>query len=61
MRTSTKVKKLRLNSETLRQLDKPDLERAVGGVTNGTVCPYSGCLTSCNTCNTRNTCTTRYC
>jgi len=62
MRTSAKVKKLRLNSETLRQLDKPDLEQVVGGVaTNGTICPYSACLTSCNGCNTRNTCTTRYC
>ena len=61
MRTSAKVKKLRLSSETLRQLDKPDLEQVVGGVTNGTLCPYSACLTSCNGCNTRNTCTTRYC
>lgn len=62
MRTSAKVKKLRLNSETLRQLDKPDLEQVVGGVgTNTTNCLYSVCLTSCNTCNTRNTCTTRYC
>jgi hypothetical protein len=62
MRTSAKVKRLRLNSETLRQLDKSDLEQAVGGLaTNGTICPYSACLTSCNGCNTRNTCTTRYC
>ncbi len=57
-----KSKKLRLNSETLRQLDQPSLEQVVGGVaTNGTICPYSACLTSCNNCNTRNTCTTRYC
>jgi len=62
MRTSAKVKRLRLNSETLRQLDKPDLEQVVGGVpTNTTICLYSACLTSCNGCNTRNTCTTRYC
>ena len=62
MRTSARMKKLRLSSETLRQLDNPDLERVVGGVaTNGTICPYSACLTSCNGCNTRNTCTTRYC
>jgi hypothetical protein len=60
MRISTK--KLRLSSETLRNLDKPVLEQVVGGLpTNGTICPYSVCLTSCNTCNTRNTCTTRYC
>jgi hypothetical protein len=60
MRISTK--KLRLSSETLRHLDKPALEQVVGGLaTNGTICPYSACLTSCNGCNTRNTCTTRYC
>lgn len=58
----TTVKKLRLNSETLRHLDKPALEQVVGGAgTNGTLCPYSVCLTSCNGCNTRDTCTTRYC
>jgi hypothetical protein len=68
MRTSVLKKKLRLNSETLCLLDKPDLERVAGGATNGTqcgtngtLCNYSVCLTSCNTCNTRNTCTTRYC
>jgi hypothetical protein len=60
MRINTK--KLRLNSETLRYLDKPTLELVAGGLaTNGTICPNSVCLTSCNTCNTRNTCTTRYC
>jgi hypothetical protein len=57
-------KKLRLSSETLRQLDRPALEQVVGGMgtaTNGTECPYSRCLTSCNGCNTLNTCTSRYC
>jgi hypothetical protein len=60
MRKSATVKKLRLSSETLHQLDQPALEQVAGGATNGTVCPYSACLTSCG-CNTRNTCTTRYC
>jgi hypothetical protein len=58
---SAKVKKLRLTSETLRHLDNPALGQVVGGVTNGTNCPYTACLTSCNGCNTLNTCTTRYC
>ena len=62
MRTSAKMKKLRLNSETLHLLDNPVLGQVVGGIaTNGTICPNSVCLTSCNNCNTRNTCTTRFC
>lgn len=57
-----RTKRLHLNSETLLQLDRNDLRRVDGGApTNGTECPYSVCLTSCNGCNTRNTCTTRYC
>jgi len=59
-----RMKRLHLNSETLLQLDRQDLQQAGGAgthATNGTLCPYSVCLTSCNGCNTRNTCTTRYC
>ncbi len=47
--------KLTLNRETLRNLEQLDLAAVEGGAT------ASACLTSCNTCNTRNTCTTRYC
>jgi hypothetical protein len=47
--------KLKLHRETLRHLEQPELAAVEGGVT------ASACLTSCNTCNTRNTCTTRFC
>jgi len=44
--------KAKLNRETLRKLDQPDLETAVGGLTlNGT----------CHCCNTRLTCSTNLC
>jgi hypothetical protein len=58
MRMTGTSKKLRLSTETLRLLDNADLTLA-GGIAT-TVCG-SWCLTSCNTCDTRNTCTTRYC
>jgi hypothetical protein len=57
MRINAKVKKLRLNLETLRALDKPELENVVGGASANLSCIE----TSCNGCNTKNTCTTRYC
>jgi hypothetical protein len=64
MRTNANPKKLRLNSETLRYLDKPALGRAMGGATpsNGTVCENSVCgVTSCLDCDTLTTCKSRYC
>jgi hypothetical protein len=57
MRTHPKVKKLRLNLETLRALDRSDLENVVGGASANLSCIE----TSCDGCNTKNTCTTRYC
>jgi hypothetical protein len=47
--------KLKLNRETLRTLEQPQLEGVQGAAT------ASLCLGSCNGCNTRNTCTTRFC
>ncbi len=61
MRMNGKSKKLRLSSETLRLLDSDLAQIAAGVVSATTLCNGSICLTSCNTCNTRNTCTTRYC
>jgi hypothetical protein len=51
--------KLKLNRETLCALEQSQLEGVAGGVTN-TACA-TACLGSCNGCNTRNTCTSRYC
>jgi hypothetical protein len=51
--------KLKLNRETLRTLEKSQLEGVEGAATL-TACATE-CLGSCNTCNTRNTCTSRYC
>ncbi len=48
--------KLRLNRETLLALEQSDLAGAIGGVTT-----LSCDIGSCNGCNTRNTCTSRYC
>jgi len=48
--------KLKLNRETLRTLEQPQLEGVEGGVTAG-----SACVGSCLGCNTRNTCTSVYC
>jgi hypothetical protein len=45
--------KAKLNRETLRKLDQPDLESAVGGLSVKATC------TCCNT--TRLTCSTRLC
>jgi hypothetical protein len=54
-------KKLHLNADTLRILDgQGQLERVAGGVLTQMV-NCSADITSCNGCNTRNTCTTRYC
>jgi hypothetical protein len=44
--------KLHLSRETLLALEQSDLVVVNGGVSE---------LTSCNGCNTRNTCTSRYC
>jgi hypothetical protein len=49
--------KLRLNRETLRALEQSDLVAVNGGVITTVSCD----LGSCNTCNTRGTCTTRFC
>jgi hypothetical protein len=57
MRINGKVKKLQLNAETLRKLDQSELENVLGGASANLSCIE----TSCNGCNTRNTCTTRYC
>lgn len=48
--------KLRLSRETLRSLTQSDL-----GIVNGGITTISCELGSCNGCNTRNTCTTRFC
>jgi hypothetical protein len=49
--------KLQLNRETLRSLEQTELVGVDGGASANNSC----IITSCNTCNTRNTCTTRYC
>ena len=48
--------KLRLSRETLLALEQSDLAVAVGAIST-----VSCDLGSCNGCNTRNTCTSRYC
>jgi hypothetical protein len=47
--------KLKLNRETLHALEQPQLGNVAGGGLT-----VSECLTSCG-CDTRNTCTSRYC
>jgi hypothetical protein len=54
-----KIQKLHLTRETLRSLDQDQLEVAAGGLTAMANC--SDIITSCVGCNTRNTCTSRYC
>lgn len=49
--------KLRLSRETLLALEQSDLVFVEGGAT--TLCSEN--LGSCNGCDTRNTCTSRYC
>jgi hypothetical protein len=53
-----KSAKLQLSRETLRALEQSDLINVEGGAFSANA---SCQLTSCNTCNTRNTCTTRFC
>jgi hypothetical protein len=52
-----KTAKLQLSRETLRSLEQSELKGVDGGVSLNLSCE----ITSCNTCNTRNTCTTRFC
>jgi hypothetical protein len=57
MKKSTlKDLKLKLNRETLRNLEQPTLEIVAGGATAGP----SVCVGSCG-CNTRTTCTSNLC
>lgn len=55
-RAARKSQKLSLHRETLRNLEANDLKDLHGGAT----LPCSA-LGSCVGCNTRNTCTTRFC
>jgi hypothetical protein len=48
-------KKLHLNRETVRSLEAGQLENIAAGIDRSEV------LTSCNGCNTRNTCGSRLC
>jgi hypothetical protein len=58
MRKDSKLKKLQLNRETLHSLEQVSLADAFGGAS----AVYTNCpLTSCNGCNTQNTCTTIFC
>jgi hypothetical protein len=65
----TRVNKLRLSAETLRNLDHVELQLAAGGqtpFTQLTVCRVgptyqTACLGSCHGCNTNGTCTTTFC
>jgi hypothetical protein len=52
-----KSTKLQLSRETVLALESSDLIGVAGAVSANVSCQ----LTSCNNCNTRNTCTTRYC
>lgn len=52
-----KIQKLQLSRETVRSLEPGQLEQIAGAAT--TFCSED--LTSCVGCNTRNTCTSRYC
>jgi hypothetical protein len=54
-----KIQKLRLTRETLCSMEQNQLEVVAGGVTAIANC--SDIITSCDGCNTRNTCTSRYC
>jgi hypothetical protein len=54
-----KIQKLRLTRETLCSMEQNQLEAAVGAATAIANC--SEIITSCAGCNTRNTCTSRYC
>lgn len=54
-----KIQKLRLTRETLCSMEKNQLEAAVGAATAIANC--SEIITSGAGCNTRNTCTSRYC
>ncbi len=54
-----KIQKLHLSRETVRSLEQNELQVAVGAATAMVNC--SEIITSCAGCNTRNTCTSRYC
>ncbi|HSN87837.1 MAG TPA: hypothetical protein VL025_13850 [Thermoanaerobaculia bacterium] len=54
-----KIQKLHLSRETVRDLEQNELQAAAGAATAIQNC--SDIITSCNGCNTRNTCTSRYC
>jgi len=47
----TSIRKLRLERETLRQLDSSALEKVAGGVSYGYWCSIQICWTDC--CNTK--------
>lgn len=49
------VKKLRLSRETVRSLEPGQMENIAAGIDRSEI------ITSCNGCNTRNTCTSRLC
>lgn len=42
-----KIKKLRLNKETLFTLDPQNLAKVAGGDSQGNTCPHSDCVGSC--------------
>jgi hypothetical protein len=50
MKKETKISKLRLNRETLRNLSLPELEMARGGATTTTATSTSDACTSAYTC-----------
>jgi hypothetical protein len=54
------VKKLHLSRETVRSLEPGQLE-VVAAAALTAMANCSELITSCNGCNTRNTCTSRYC
>lgn len=54
------IQKLHLHRETLCALEQGQLE-VVQGAALTAIANCSEIITSCNGCNTRNTCTTRFC
>lgn len=53
MKKSLRDLKLKLNRETLKTLDQPELGAAAGGITTATNWGYTCLAGSCNTCGSR--------
>jgi hypothetical protein len=60
-KSTVKRNKLTLNRETLRALERSEIEAVIGGASTDTAC-LTTCVGTCGrTCNTQNTCGTQFC